>query len=501
MAFQFFGYEISKKIAPNADKKAKEAPGSFAPPIDPDGGITIHGSGGGAGYYAQSLNLDTTNIGDGELIRRYRQVAAQPECDVAIQDIVNAAIVSDNNNAAVNLNLDNVEVDDKVKDLIRTEFDTILAKLNFNFVGADIFRRWYIDGKIYYHAIVDKKKIQNGIVEVRMIDPTKIEKVKEIEKRLNNETGVTTTHVTKEYFVYSGESFSGTSSSGVQIDKNAIVYVPSGLTDATNENAISYLHKSIKLVNQLRLMEDSLVIYRIARAPERRIFYIDTGNLPKGKAEEYVQGIMGKYRNKMVYDAESGEISDERRAMSMLEDFWLPRREGGRGTEISTLPGGENLSSIDDVLFFQKKLYRSLNVPANRLDTESAYNIGQASEISREEVKFQKFIDRLRRKFSILFIDLLRIQCLTRGIFAESEWPKIREKLTINYIEDNYFSELKNFEILKERIAVVQELESYVGKYFSNKYVRTEILGQTEDDIERIDNEIADEPTQDEDDF
>jgi hypothetical protein len=491
---QLFGYEISKKIEPSklSGKNVKDSPESFAPPSNPDGGITITSSGNQAGYYAQSLDLDNIGTNDAELIKRYRTTAAQPECDVAIQDIVNAAIVSDNNDSAVSLNLDNVDQPDKVKDLIRDEFNTLLTRLNFNFVGADIFRRWYIDGKIYFHAIVDKKKISSGIIECRMIDPTKITKVKEVERRVNNETGVETTHITKEYFLYSDDSFSG--SNAVQIDPNTIAYVPSGLTDATTENSISYLHKSVKLVNQLRLMEDSLVIYRISRAPERRIFYIDTGNLPKTKAEEYVQGIMSKYRNKMVYDAESGEISDDRKSMSMLEDFWLPRREGGRGTEISTLPGGDNLSAIEDVLFFQKKLYRSLNVPASRLDSESTYNIGQSSEISREEVKFQKFVSRLRQKFSILFIELLRIQCLTRGIFANSEWGDIREKITIDYTEDNYFSELKNFEVIKERISVLNELQDYVGKYFSDKYIRTEILGQTEDDIVRIDKEIEETP-------
>jgi hypothetical protein len=492
-----FGYDLSKKLkkANIIDGEKDSSIESFAPPLENDG-ATMFSSSNASGYYGQVLDLDNLNIqNEKELILSYRTAAAQPECDIAINDIVNAAIVGDSNSAPVNLILDDVDLSESIKKKFREEFDTIIKLLNFNFNGHDLFRRWYIDGKLYYHLMIDPNNIKKGIQEVRLIDPLNIRKVKEVTKTVSKKTGEETTGVTKEYYLYGENMTAG--SQALKIDKNVVVYVPSGAMDETQKTAISYLHKSVKLVNQLRVMEDALVIYRISRAPERRIFYIDIGNLPKGKAEEYVQGIMSKYRNKLVYDAKTGEVQDDSKSMSMLEDFWLPRREGGRGTEITTLPGGENLSQIDDVVFFQKKLYRSLNVPLSRLDSESSYNAGRVSEISREEVKFQKFINRLRRKFSVLFMDMLKTQCLLKRLCTEEEWNDLEQKISVDFIEDNFFSELKDFEILRERITMLEQIQPFIGKYYSKKWVRSNVLNLTEEDVERIDGEIEEDPVDD----
>ena len=486
---KLFGYEITKGLSKKTPAEPQVTP-SFSIPVENDG-TSIVTSSATSGYYGQVLDIDGTSLlNEKDLILKCRAAAAQPECDSAINDIVNAAIVSDTDGCPVNLVLDALEQPDNIKKKITEEFNALCRLLSFNYNGSDIFRRWYIDGKLYYHILIDPKKPKEGIKEVRSIDPLKIKKVKEVTTKTDKVTGVKTSEVTAEYFLYS-DDFSN--NSGFKIDPNSVVYVPSGILDENNKFAISYLHKSVKLVNQLRMMEDALVIYRISRAPERRIFYIDIGNLPKGKAEEYVQGIMAKYRNKLVYDANTGEIRDDRKSMSMLEDFWLPRREGGRGTEITTLPGGDNLSQIEDVLFFQKKLYRSLNVPVNRLESETGFNIGRASEISREEVKFQKFVNRLRKKFSMLFIEMLRVQLLLKGICTLEDWEKIREGLSVDYVEDNYFSELKDFEIMKERISMLDTISSHIGKYYSDKWVRSNVLNQSETEIERMNAEIAEE--------
>jgi hypothetical protein len=486
---KLFGYEISKVINKKDTSELNTVP-SFSAPIENDGTSVITSS-ATAGYYGQVLDIDGTALtNEKDLILKCRAASTQPECDSAISDIINASIISDSDGSPVNLVLDNLEQPENIKKKILEEFATITKLLSFNYNGQDIFRKWYIDGKVYYHMMVDPKKPKEGIKELRAIDPLKIKKVKEITTKVDKVTGVKTSDVTAEYFLYSDDF---NSNSGFKIDPNSIVYAPSGLLDESNKFAVSYLHKSVKLVNQLRMMEDALVIYRISRAPERRIFYIDIGNLPKGKAEEYVQGIMAKYRNKLVYDANTGEIRDDRKSMSMLEDFWLPRREGGRGTEITTLPGGDNLSQIEDVIFFQKKLYRSLNVPVNRLESETGFNIGRASEISREEVKFQKFINRLRKKFSMLFIEALRVQLLLKGICTTDDWETIREGISVDYIEDNYFSELKDFEIMRERINMLDTISSHIGKYYSDKWVRSNVLNQSEADIERMNAEISEE--------
>jgi len=488
-----FGFEISRKIEKNSEEEYNVK--SFAPPMETDGTAIVNSS-STSGYYGQVLDLNGAIVtNEKDLILKYRNAASQPECDSAVSDIVDACIVNDSDGAPVNLILDNVELPENIKSKIHDEFKSILKLLNFNYNGPDIFRRWYIDGKIYYHLLIDTEKTNGGIREIRQIDPLRIKKVKEITTKIDKVSGVKTSQVSGEYFLYSddfnGSPGLGNTNNGIKIDPNTVVYVPSGLLDEGGTVSISYLHKATKIVNQLRMMEDSLVIYRMARAPERRIFYIDIGNLPKGKAEEYVQGIMAKYRNKLVYDASTGEMRDDRKTMTMLEDFWLPRRDGGRGTEITTLPGGENLGQIDDVVFFQKKLYNSLNVPPNRLESETAYNIGRSTEITRDEVKFQKFVNRLRKKFSILFIDMLKVQLILKGVITIDDWDDIKENIAVDYLEDNFFSELKDFEIMNERITMFNAIEDKIGKYYSEKWVRSNILNQSDEDIEKMDEQIA----------
>lgn len=493
-----FGFTLSKKTA---SKETEEAV-SFVPPMDQDGTAVVSTSGGGAGYYGQFVDIDGTAItSERDLILKYRAAATQPECDSAISDIVNAAIVSDDAGAPVSLIVEELDgFNESIKKKIIDEFEGVVSLLEFSKKGHEYFRRWYVDGRLYMHVIPDAGNQKNGIAEIREIEPTKIRKVREITTKIDKNTGVKTVSTTAEYFQYS-EGIVGDASmnfAAVKIDPNSIIYVPSGILDENRKVVISHLHKSLKLVNQLRMMEDSLVIYRISRAPERRIFYIDVGNLPKGKAEEYVQSIMSKYRNKLVYDAATGDIRDDRKSMSMLEDFWLPRKEGGRGTEISTLPGGESLGQIEDVVFFQKKLYRSLNVPISRLEGETGFNLGRATEISRDEVKFHKFVTRLRQKFSYLLLDLLRIQLLLKGIITEDDWDNIKENIAVDFSEDNYFSELKEFEILRERLTMLDSVTPHIGKYFSQQWVRANILRQTAQDIQRIDDEIDREKLNDE---
>jgi hypothetical protein len=497
---ELFGYQITKKVGSKELKKEKEVV-SFAPKPEDDGVSSTVAAGG---YYGQYVDLDgTASSNDRDLIIKYREAAQQPECDSAISDIVDAAIASANNGAPAELILNDLDQPDSIKKKIAEEFDNVLSLYKFNKTGENLFRKWYIDGRVYFHVIIDEKNPKRGILELRPIESLFMKKIKEVKKVTDTKTDVAIQKVVNEYYVYS-EDYSGSgagvvgsgsqgSVSGVKISKEAIINVTSGLLDATQKRVVSYLHKALKPVNQLRMMEDSLVMYRYSRAPERRIFYIDVGNLPKGKAEEYVQGIMNKYRNKLVYDAQTGDIKDDRRHMSMLEDFWLPRREGGRGTEITTLPGGENLGQIDDILFFQKKLYKTLNVPITRLDSEDSFNLGRASEISRDEVKFQKFIDRIRKKFSNILIEALRIQLILKGIISQSEWEEIVEDISIDFLEDNYFAELKENEILKERIDMLDSLSDHIGKFYSTKWIRNNILRQTDEDIDRINKEISSE--------
>lgn len=483
---ELFGFEIKKKSQEDKDDKNKV---SFVAPFDEDGGMQV----AAGGYFGQYLDMDQNKILDDKaLITRYRDAAMQPECDAAIQDIVNEAIVSNEDSAPVELKMDDLESSDKAKKVLQEEFDNILKLLNFNFYGSDIFRRWYVDGRLYYHIIIDENNPSRGIIELRPIDATKIRKVKKLIKDKDVKTGTELVKGVEEYFVYQDDSLSK-SQQGLKISKDSICYITSGVLDAQRKKVVSHLHKALKPVNQLRMMEDSLVIYRLARAPERRIFYIDVGNLPKGKAEEYMKAIMTKHRNKLVYDAQTGAIRDDRKHMSMLEDFWLPRREGGRGTEISTLPGGENLGQIDDIVYFQKQLYKSLNVPINRLEQEAQFSLGRSTEISRDEVKFQKFIDKLRKRFGTLFMELLRTQLLMKNLVSKDEWNELKEDVNVDYLQDSHFAELKNAEIMRERVATLQQMDEFVGKYFSVDWVRKNVLMQTEDDIKQIGQEIEQE--------
>ena len=494
---EIFGYEIKKRLKTADNKSAEPQPiKSFVPPFDDEGIQTV----AAGGYYGQYYDIDgTSTTSDKELILKQRGASEQPECDTAIDNIVDEAICTGLNGAPVELNIDDLQYEDSIKEKILNEFDTVLKLLKFNEYSADYFRRFYVDGKIFFHIITDQENPKNGIQELRYVDPIHMRKVREIKTETDRLTGVTLNETEDEYFVYSEMGTNSTYSAGadatdgIKIAKEAMVYVTSGIMDASRTKVLSHLHKSIKLVNQLRMLEDALVIYRISRAPERRIFYIDVGNLPKGKAEEYVRNMMSQYRNKIVYDATTGEVRDDRRHKSMLEDFWLPRREGGRGTEITTLPGGENLGQIDDILFFQKKLYKSLNVPLSRLESESGFQVGRATEINREEGQLQKYIDRLRKRFSYIILDTLRTQLLLKCIITDDDWDNMGEEISIDYIKDNYFTELKEFEVLRDRVEIAQQMEDYVGKYYSKEWVRKNIFGQSEQEMKLQDKQIGDE--------
>ena len=485
----FFGFEIKRKD----QEKQERARASFVAPMDEDEGIgNVINAGGHYGQYVD-INGDQTKS-EKELILKYRDISHQTECDAAVEDIVNEAIVSDDESSPVSLIMDDLDQPDRIKKMMTEEFNHVLNMLNMNWYGHDIFRRWYVDGRLYYHKIIDEKNPKNGLLELRPIDPTKIRKVRELKKEKDPKTGAEIITGATEYFIFQNDSL-GTKAQGLKIAKDAITYVTSGLLDPSRKRILSHLHKALKPVNQLRMMEDSLVIYRLARAPERRIFYIDVGNLPKGKAEEYLRNIMAKYRNKMVYDAETGDMKDDKKHMSMLEDFWLPRREGGRGTEISTLPGGENLGQIDDIEYFRKKLYKSLNVPSGRLEQENQFSLGRSTEISRDELKFQKFINRLRKKFSALFIDILKTQLILKGVVTEEEWESIRSDISIDFLKDNHFSELKDAELIRERLATLREVDEYAGRYYSVEWIRKNILMQTDEEIEDIIAQIKQDDT------
>ena len=424
---------------------------------------------------------------------KYRGVATHPEVDAAIEDIVNEAIVVDEEAGIVSIGLDDIEATDQIKKSIQEEFKGILSMLDFKELGHDIFKRWYTDGRIYHHLVVPDGNEKGGIQEIRFIDSLKMRKVKEIKKEKDPKTNTNIVKEVKEYYIYQEKPGSNANNNAVKFHVDSISYVTSGLLDESRKKVVSHLHKAIKPINQLRMMEDSLVIYRLARAPERRIFYVDVGNLPKGKAEEYLKSIMTKFRNKLVYDANTGELKDDRKHMSMLEDFWLPRREGGRGTEVTSLPGGENLGQIDDIIYFQKRVYRALNVPINRLEQEQQFSLGRSTEISRDEVKFQKFIDRLRNKFASLFIDILKKQLILKKIITEADWDTWKEDLKIEYSRDNYFSELKESELLKERIQTLDMIQPHVGEYFTKDWVMKNILKLSEEDTKELDQEVDDE--------
>jgi len=481
-----FGFEIKRKKDASQEKLQ-----SIVPPTDQDGAGYVTAAGAHYGTYV-NIGGDDQAKDNLQNIRQYRAVATHPEVDAAIEDIVNESVISGEGESSVSLILDKVEgVSESLKKQITTEFDNVVSMLNFNEFGHDIFRRWYIDGRLYHHLVVDENNLKAGIQEIRNIDAAKIRKVKEVKKKKDPATGASLVENVNEFYIYQEKP--GGMTQGVKLSNDAVSYVTSGLLDADRKRVVSYLHKALKPINQLRMMEDSLVIYRLARAPERRIFYIDVGNLPRGKAETYMKDIMARYRNKLVYDADTGKIRDDRKHMSMLEDFWLPRREGGRGTEISTLPGGENLGQIDDIIYFQKRLYRSLNVPINRLEQEAQFSLGRSTEISRDEVKFQKFIDRLRQRFSTLFTEILKKQLIMKGLITEEDWDQWKNDIQVDYIRDNHFTELKNAELLANRLQTMDQVQQYVGEFFSKEWVMKNVLQLDDDDIKQMKDQIAQE--------
>tara|TARA_R110000744_G_scaffold171501_3_gene290034 strand:+ start:1274 stop:2794 length:1521 start_codon:yes stop_codon:yes gene_type:complete len=478
-----FGFELKR-----AKKKETALLPSIVPPTDEDGAGYVTAAGA---HYGQILDMDQENSSKDNniMIMRYRGVATHPEVDMAIEEIVGEAISTSELKSSVALNMDNVEgVSDKVKKAIQEEFDKVVNMLNFNDLGTEMFKRWYVDGRMYHHLVIDENKTQEGIQEIRNIDASKIRKVKKVNYTKDPRTGAKLVAGVDEFYIY--EEKPGMQSQGIKLSTDAINYVTSGLLDEGRRKVVSHLHKAMKPINQLRMMEDSLVIYRLARAPERRIFYIDVGNLPRGKANEYMAEIQTKYRNKLVYDANTGAIRDDRKHMSMLEDFWLPRREGGRGTEISTLPGGENLGQIDDIIYFQKRMYRSLNVPVSRLEQENTFSLGRSTEISRDEVKFHKFIEKLRRRFSKLFLDCLKTQLVLKGIITDEDWQLWRNDIVVDYIRDNNFTEMRDMELLRERLQTMDMAQQYVGEFLSKEYVMKNVLMLDDEEVEKMKKQI-----------
>ena len=499
MEFKLFGLKLGSNKKPLSSSENKKIRRSFVLPQNDDDAVSVEAVGG---FFGQYVDFDATTRNDADLVYKYREMSMHPECEAAIDDIVSDAVVSEDNTAPVKIVLDAVEYSDDIKRRIIKEFNNVLTLLHFQTKGYEIFRRWYIDGKLVYHIIVDDKNPEKGIAEMRYVDPVNIQKVKQYKRELNAQGHRIITGV-DEFYVYSKDGFrtgmnmnitSTGVSSGLRISPDAVCYITSGLFDSRNKRTVGYLNKAIKPLNQLRMMEDAVVIYRLSRAPERRIFYIDVGNLPKQKAEQYVRDLMNKYRNKLLYDASTGEVRDDRRHMSMLEDYWLPRREGGKGTEITTLQGAQNLSELDDVKYFQKKLYKSLNVPLSRMDGEQkSFTIGKSTEITRDEIKFSKFISRLRNKFSELFYTSLKTQLILKKIMTEREWNRIKDKIFFDFMKDSYFAELKQNEIALERANVLAQLQSYVGVYYSQYWIRKNILGLNDAEIETMQMQIDQE--------
>ena len=496
MAVKLFGFTLGKRDIVQVEKPEQA---SFALPTETidDGAVTITQN----AHYGTYVDLEGSVRNEMELITRYREMANHPECDMAIDEIVNEAITHDVDGKVMDINLDNLKQPETIKKKIIEEFNNIQKMLNFSNLADDLFKRWYIDGRIYYHVVVNDKDPKKGIQELRYIDPRKIRKVREISKERDPKTGAQVIRSMAEYYVYNDrgtttQTFTSSVNQGLRIAPEAVINVNSGLMDAKNTFVISYLHKAIKALNQLRMIEDAVVIYRLSRAPERRIFYIDVGNLPKGKAEQYMKSIMTQYRNKLVYDANTGELRDERKHLSMLEDFWLPRREGGKGTEITTLPAGQNLGQMEDVQYFQKKLLQSLNVPISRLDPQvgaGIMGVGKTTEVTRDEVKFSKFINRLRNKFSRIFDDALRIQLSLKGICTVEEWEEFKESIYYDYKKDNNFAEMREAEVLRERVLTATQLDPFIGRYYSSKWIKKNVLHMTEEEIIEMEKEIEEE--------
>ena len=487
MSLTLFGFSITRKEDP-VNKNEDPTQKTFALPQNDDGAVTIQSG----SYYGTYVDLDGVVRNEIELITRYREMSMQPEIETAIDEIINEAIVMEDSGKSVDINMDELQQPDNIKKKIKQEFDYIIKLLNFGNMGHDIFRRWYIDRRMFWHVVIDESSPALGIQEIRYIDPRRIRKIREIQKTKDTKTGMEIIKNQNEYYLYNERGVIGVHSNlGTKIAVDSIVNINSGLMDSKRAMVLSYLHKTIKPLNQLRMVEDATVIYRLARAPERRIFYIDVGNMPTIKAEQYLRDIMNKYRNKLVYDSNTGEIKDDRKHLSMLEDFWLPRREGGKGTEITTLPGGQNLGELEDVKYFEKKLYKSLGVPISRLESQQGFSLGRSTEITRDELKFTKFVQRLRSKFSGVFDDLLRVQLSLKRICSPEEWKTFKEDIWYDYKKDNNFTELKEAELLTNRASLLQVIDPYVGRYYSVQWIRKNVLQQTDEDIAEIDEQIA----------
>jgi len=477
-----FGFQITR-----APKEQGDQPTFVLP--EPETGATTT-----AGFYSEFLDIEGQTKNEYDLIRKYRSTAEHPECDLAIEDIINEAVNTEELRDSVSVLTDKVPYSSKIKNRVKYEFEQIVRLLDFNNRAHDIFRRWYIDGRLHYHKIIDESDPKQGIAELRYVDATKIKLVRKVDRGATKK-GSPTLEIKEEYFLYNEKGISTSTAGSFKIAKDSICYVPSGLHDPQKNLVLSYLQKAIKPVNQLRMIEDAVVIYRIARAPERRIFYIDVGNLPKVKAETYLKDVMNRYRNKLVYNNATGEIRDDRNQMSMLEDFWLPRREGGRGTEITTLPGGQNLGEVEDILYFRNKLYKSLNIPASRLEEPSpGFNLGRGAEITRDEVKFTKFVQKLRRKFNLLFLDLLKTQLLLKGVITDEDWPAIRDNIVITYLKDGHYAEMRDMDLLRDRLEILNTIEPYIGEWFSKEYVQQHVFRMTEDEIKNMEKSIESEP-------
>lgn len=498
MELNLFGWKLKKT---KDEEKLRNAE-SFVLPENQDGAVNVEGI---AGAYGAYIDFDATVKNEFELVTRYRELSLLPDVDFAIDDIINEMLVIDGHSDAVKINLERVKIHKPIKNRIEEEFLGILSLLDWNNQAYEIARKWYIDGRLYYHILLDETNRQKGILELRYIDPRQIRKVREIDRQVDQDTGIELVKVRDEYFTYNSRgimfnapnSYSAVATmGGVKITPDSICYVHSGIVDKYSASILSNLHKAIKPINQLKMMEDALVIYRIARAPERRIFYVDVGNLPKSKADDYLRSVMQRHRNKLQYNIETGEMREDRRFMSMLEDYWLPRREGSQGTSIETLPGGENLGEMADVEYFQKKVYRALNVPLSRLDSQSGFQLGKAAEINRDEIKFSKFIHRVRLRFSHLFDELLKKQLILKKVINADEWPKIREGIQYDFNSDNHFAELKDTEMLRSRMEILQQMDAYTNKYFSVEWVRRNILRQSSDEIAEIDSQIKAESKQ-----
>lgn len=483
---QIFGFELKRKT------EEKTIP-SVVTPANDDGSIVIDYNVSAGGLFAHGVDMEGIVKTENEIVRRYREISFYPEVDFAIEDICSEAIVDDQEEKVVQLNLDELKVSSSVKKKFEEAFDEVLELLDFNEKGHDIFRQWYVDGRIHYHLLFKNNNIKDGIDELRLIDPNKIKKIKKI-NRDRTDKGVEIIKSIEEYFIYNDRGIHEGNLQGIKLTLDSVVLTTSGLTDPTSGLTIGYLQKAVKPTNQLKMIEDAVVIYRLSRAPERRIFYIDVGSMPKIKAEQYVQDMMNKFKNKLVYDAKTGELTDAKKHLSMMEDFWMPRRDGGKGTEITTLPGAQNLGQLEDVDYFLNKLFRSLNVPVSRMKSETGFSLGRSNEISRDEVRFSKFIDRLRNKFAQLFLDILKIQLIAKGIIKEEEWKDIKQKIKFDFAKDNHFAELKETEIIANRLTNLAQADILVGKYISKKWAQKKILRMTDDEIEEMEKEIEEEP-------